>query len=92
MNKTKQPREGTLPDYLSVDKVLVVESLQHLLTKVSFEKINELVQMIGFQGDVQVSEPQIKSHREESTWTTTKQPAAHKAAREECTFWTASMS
>ena len=43
-----------------MDKVLVVESLQHLLTKVSFETINELVQMIGFQGDIQLSEPQIE--------------------------------
>ncbi|XP_057546083.1 uncharacterized protein LOC130825070 [Amaranthus tricolor] len=60
MNKTKQARDRTLPDYLSVDKVLVVDSLQHLLTKVSIEIINELVQMIGFQGDVQVSEPQLQ--------------------------------
>ena len=60
MNKTKQAREGTLPDYFSVDKVLVVDSLQHLLTKMSIETINELVQIIGFQGDVQVSEPQFE--------------------------------
>ncbi|XP_057530102.1 uncharacterized protein LOC130808661 [Amaranthus tricolor] len=60
MNKTKQAREGTLPDYLSVDKVLVFDSLQHLLTKVSVETIKELVQMIGFQGDVQVTEPQLQ--------------------------------
>ena len=60
MNKTKQAREGILPDHLSVDKVLVFDSLQHLLTKVSVETITELVQMIGFQGDVQVTEPQLQ--------------------------------
>ena len=60
MNKTKQAKEGTLPDYLSMDKVLVVESLQHILTKASFETINELVQMIGFQGVVEVTQPQIE--------------------------------
>ena len=43
-----------------MNKVLVVESLQHLLTKVSFETINKLVQMIGFQGVVEVTEPQIE--------------------------------
>ena len=60
MNKTKQAKEGTLLDYLSVDKVLVVKSLPHLLTKVCFETINELVQMIGFQKDVYASKPQIE--------------------------------
>ena len=60
MNKTKQARDETSPNYLLVDKVLVVESLQHLLTKMSFETINELVKMIGFQGVVEVSEPKIQ--------------------------------
>ena len=50
MNKTKAAREGTLPDYLSVDKQLVVESLQHLFTRISSETMNQLVDMIGHQG------------------------------------------
>ena len=40
MNKTKAAREGTLSDYLSIDKQLVVDSLQHLFTKLSTEKMN----------------------------------------------------
>ena len=50
MNKTKTAREGTLSDYLSVDKQLVVESLQHLFTRMSSETMNQLVDMIGYQG------------------------------------------
>ena len=35
MNKTKEAREETLPDYLCIEKQLVVDSLQHLFTKLS---------------------------------------------------------
>ena len=60
MNKTKAAGEGTLPDYLSVDKQLVVDSLQHLFTKLSFETMNQLVELIGYargieQGTLQVN-------------------------------------
>ena len=50
MNKTKAAREGTLHDYLSVDKQLVVKSLQHLFTRMSSETMNQLIDMIGYQG------------------------------------------
>ena len=50
MNKTKAAREGTLPDYLSIEKQLVVDSLQHLFTKLSTDKMNQLVQLIGYAG------------------------------------------
>ncbi|XP_057520610.1 uncharacterized protein LOC130800874 [Amaranthus tricolor] len=50
MNKTKAAREGTLPDYLSIDKQLVVDSLQYLFTKLSTEKMNQLVELIGYAG------------------------------------------
>ena len=53
MNKTKATREGTLPDYLSVDKQLVVESFQHLFTRISLEIMNQLVEMIGYQGGIE---------------------------------------
>ena len=61
MNKTKAAREDTLPDYLSIDKQLVVDSLQHLFTKLSSETMNQLVELIGYaggieQGIVQVNE------------------------------------
>ena len=36
MNKTKATREGTLPNYLSVDKQLVVESLSTFIHKFKF--------------------------------------------------------
>ncbi|XP_057518480.1 uncharacterized protein LOC130799400 [Amaranthus tricolor] len=52
MNKTKAAREGTLPDYLSIDKQLVVDSLQHLFTKLSTEKMNQLVELIGYAGGI----------------------------------------
>ena len=52
MYKTKGAREGILPDYLSVDKQLVVESLQHLFTRISSETMNQLVDMIGYQEGV----------------------------------------
>ena len=39
-----------LPDYLSIDKQLVVDSLQHLFTKLSIEKMNQLVELIGYAG------------------------------------------
>ena len=48
MNKTKAVREGTLPDYLGVDKQLVVDSFQHLFTNLSTETMNQLVKMIGY--------------------------------------------
>ncbi|XP_057521752.1 uncharacterized protein LOC130801850 [Amaranthus tricolor] len=50
MNKTKAAREGTLPDYLTIDKQLVVDSLQYLFTKLSNEKMNQLVEVIGYAG------------------------------------------
>ncbi|XP_057538153.1 uncharacterized protein LOC130815683 [Amaranthus tricolor] len=50
MNKTKAAREGTLPDYLTIDKQLVVDSLQYLFTKLSTEKMNQLVELIGYAG------------------------------------------
>ena len=61
MNKTKAARKGTLPDYLNIDKQLVVDSLQHLFTKPTLETMNQLVEQIGYaggieQGIVQVNE------------------------------------
>ena len=61
MNKTKAAREGTLHDYLSVDKQLVVDSLQHLFTKISSETMKLLVEMIGYaevieEGQVNVTD------------------------------------
>ena len=53
MNKTKAAREGTLLDYLSVDKKLVVESLQYLFTKISSKTMNQLVKIIGYQGGIE---------------------------------------
>ncbi|XP_057521627.1 uncharacterized protein LOC130801764 [Amaranthus tricolor] len=50
MNKTKVAREGTLPDYLTIDKQLVVDLLQYLFTKLSTEKMNQLVELIGYAG------------------------------------------
>ena len=60
MNKTKAAREGILPDYLSVDKQLVVDSLQYIFTKLSSETVNQLVELIGYtrgiqQGTIQVN-------------------------------------
>ena len=51
MNKTKAAREGTLLDYLSVDKQIMVKSLQHLFTRISSKTMNQLVDMIGYQQD-----------------------------------------
>ena len=53
MNKTKTARERTLPDYLSVEKQLVVDSLQHLFTKINSEIMNQLVEMIGYTGGIE---------------------------------------
>ena len=53
MNKTKASREGILLDYLSVDKQLVVNSLQHLFTKINSEIINQLVEIIGYAGGIE---------------------------------------
>ena len=53
MNKTEAAREGTFPDYLSVDKLLVVDSLQHLFTKISSETMNQLVEMIRYAGGIE---------------------------------------
>ena len=50
MNKTKAVRDGTLPNYLSVDKQLVVDSLQYLFTNLSSETMNQLVELIGYAG------------------------------------------
>ena len=49
INKTKAAREGTLLGSLSVDKQLVIESLQHLFTRISSKTMNQLVDMIGYQ-------------------------------------------
>ena len=61
MNKTKAARKGTLLDYLSVDKQLVVDSSQHLFAKISSETMNQLVEMIGYargieEGQVNVTD------------------------------------
>ena len=61
MNKTKAARERTLPNYLSVDKQLVADSLQHLFTKINSETMNQLVEIIGYaegieEGQVNVTD------------------------------------
>ena len=66
MNKTKAAREGTLPDYLSVDKQLVVESLQHLFTRINSETMNQLVDMIGYEKGV-LMKPKIMMHNSNTT-------------------------
>ena len=53
MNKTKADREKTLPDYLSVDKQLVVDSLQHFFTNINSETMNQWVEMIGNVGGIE---------------------------------------
>ena len=62
MNKTKATREGTLPDYLSVDKQLVVKSLQHLFTKNSLETMNQLVEMVGYQGGIEEGQVNVTNN------------------------------
>ena len=65
MNKKKTAREGTLPDYLSVDKQLVVEPLQHLFIRIGLEKMNQLVDMIGYEGVLM--KPKIMMHNSNTT-------------------------
>ena len=38
---------------LVVDKQLVVDSVQHLFTKISSETMNQLVKMIGYAGGIE---------------------------------------
>ena len=58
MNKTKAAREGTLPYNLSLDKQLVVESLQYLFTKLCSEMVNQFVELIGYEGVIEECQQQ----------------------------------
>src|SRR5688572_9541218 len=67
MNKTKAAREGTLPDYLSVEKQLVLDSLQHLFTRISAQTMNQLVEMIGYEGGLDATQQEQHSNEPETT-------------------------
>lgn len=62
MNKTKAAREGTLRDYLSIEKQLVVDSLQHLFTKLCTDKMNQLVELIGYAGGIEQRTMQVNGN------------------------------
>ncbi|CAO2841385.1 unnamed protein product [Amaranthus hypochondriacus] len=52
MNKSKAAREGTLQDYLSVDKQLVLDTLQFIFSRLNTDTMNQLVEMIGYAEDI----------------------------------------